>query len=472
MQKKATNKSALKAGVWYTISNLLVKAAAFITTPIFTRLLTPTEVGAFSNVSSWFAILAIITTFDLYAAILIAQFDYKDELNEFIASSLVLSTSITMAFYLLVLAFKPFFLDLFSINELSLHLIFMYCLVYPAIQMFQIKNRIEYKYKLVTAISLLSVLGTTLVSLGLVLALPDRFMGRLIGSYVPHILLNVIIYIYLLKKSRWISPKYWKYSLTICIPLIWHTLAGNLLSSSDRIMITRFCGEADNAFYSVAYSCAQIVSILWSSINAAWSPWAYEQMDRQAFSALKKASKLIMAGFGVIVLGGLLIAPELLVLMGGEKYAAALTVLPPIMLGYVFQFVYALYVNIEFYSKKQKYIALGTTVAALVNVGLNLVFIPMYGYVAAAYTTMVGYIVLFCLHFLFVKKLGRISWYDTKFNLCFLGVTLLFLPLILWLYQVYWLRHTLLSILILCIFLCVILFQKNLCCASKSGTLM
>ncbi len=469
LQNETTNKKALKAGVWYTASNFLVKAAAFITTPIFTRLLLPEEVGAYANVSSWFAILVIITTFDLYSAVSIARFDYKDELNEYIASTLVLGSMITMGFYAVVIIFKSFFTELFAINELSLHMIFLYCLVYPALQMMQIKNRIEYKYKLVTVLSLTSVLGATLISLALVLVMDDRFTGRLLGSYVPHILLNVIIYIYLLKQAKFISTKYWKYALVICIPLIWHTLAGNLLSSSDRIMITRFCGKADTAFYSVAYSCAQIVSILWNSMNSAWSPWAYEQMEAKNYTALKKASKPFMIGFGIIVFGGLLVAPEVLLIMGGKKYAQALAVLPPVMLGYVFQFVYSLYVNIEFYSKKQNYIAIGTTAAALVNVALNFIFIPLFGYIAAAYTTMVGYIVLFAVHFLFVKRLGKLDWYDTKFNLSFLSVTLLCLPLTLMLYEVGIVRYSLIGILAVAVIALIIIFHKELISCIKKG---
>lgn len=469
MKTETSNKKALKAGLWYTASNFLVKAAAFITTPIFTRLLLPEEVGAYANVSSWFSILVIITTFDLYAAVSVARFDYKDELNEYIASTLVLGTSITMLFYLIVIIFKSFFMNLFAINELSLHMIFLYCLVYPALQMFQIKNRIEYKYKLVTALSLASVLGATLCSLCLVLVMDNRFTGRLIGSYIPHILLNAVIYIYILKQARFISTKYWKYALVICLPLIWHTLAGNLLSSSDRIMINRFCGKADTAFYSVGYSCAQVVSILWNSMNSAWSPWAYEQMDSKNYTALKKASKPFMLSFGIIVFGGLLIAPELLLIMGGKTYSSALAVLPPVMLGYVFQFVYSLYVNIEFYSKKQKYIAIGTTIAALTNIVLNWIFIPILGYIAAAYTTMIGYIVLFLVHFGFVKKLGKLNWYDTKFNMTFLGLTILCLPVILLLYKITIVRYLLILAMAVVILAFIILFRKELLSCIKNS---
>lgn len=449
MHTNHSNGKALKAGIWYTASNFIVKAAGFITTPIFTRLLSAEDVGAFSNIQSWFNILVIITTFDLFSAIAVARFDYKNDLNEYIASSLVLGTTITFAFYVIALLFWNNFLELFQIDTVSFHLIMMYCLVYPALQMYQMKARIEYNYKTSVALSLGSVLGSTLCSLALVLVCSNKLFGRVTGFYTPVILLNIVIYVVLIKKARFISTRYWKYALTISVPLIWHTLAGNLLNSSDRIMITRFCGKADNALYSIAYSCAIIVSVLWASMNAAWSPWAYEKMDEKNYNALKKASKPYILFFGFVVLCFLFVAPEVLILMGGRKYTSAIGVIPPVMIGYVFQFVYSLYVNIEFYAKKQKYIAVGTTIAALTNVALNWVFIPRFGYVAAAYTTLFGYAVLFAVHFLFVAKLGKLTWYDTKFNLIFLLTAVAVMFICLGLYRYNTLRY--ICIAIICI---------------------
>lgn len=449
MGTNSSNGKALKAGVWYTASNFIVKAAGFLTTPIFTRLLSAEDVGAFSNIQSWFNILVIITTFDLFSAIAVARFDYKDDLNEYIASTLVLGTTITIVFYVAALVFWDFFLDLFQIDTVSFHLIMLYCLVYPALQMYQMKARIEYNYKTSVVLSLGSVLGSTLCSLIMVLLCSNKLFGRVSGFFVPVIILNIGIYVVLIKRAKFISTKYWKYALTISIPLIWHTLAGNLLNSSDRIMITRFCGKSDNALYSIAYSCAIIVSVLWASMNTAWSPWAYEKMDEENYSALRKASKPYMLFFGLVVFCFLLVAPEVLMLMGGKKYITAIGVIPPVMIGYVFQFVYSLYVNIEFYSKKQNYIAVGTTIAALTNVALNWIFIPRFGYVAAAYTTLFGYAVLFTVHFLFVSKLGKLWWYDTKFNLLFLTGAIGVMFISLGLYHFTLVRYVIIALLAL-----------------------
>lgn len=187
-----------------------------------------------------------------------------------------------------------------------------------------------------------------------------------------------------------------------------------------------------------------------------WSPWAYDMMSSGNTKALKRASIPYILFFGIVVFFFLLIGPEILLLMGGSSYNTAVEVLPPIMVSVVFQFVYSLYVNIEFFNKKQIYIAIGTSIAALVNFGLNIIFIPAYGYIAAAYTTLAGYIVLFFVHFFFVKHLGKTNYYNTKFILSALGFFLVLSFVLKYIYMMNTVRYLLIFIVVFVFFVRVI----------------
>ena len=102
------NNRVLKAGIWYTISNFLIKGLVFITMPIFTRLMTKNDIGLFSNITSWFTIFSIVATFELYSSLSVARFDYRDDLDSYISSNLVLGTIITFIFYIIFLIFHDF----------------------------------------------------------------------------------------------------------------------------------------------------------------------------------------------------------------------------------------------------------------------------------------------------------------------------------------------------------------------------
>ena len=77
-----------------------------------------------------------------------------------------------------------------------------------------------------------------------------------------------------------------------------------------------------------------IVSMFLAAFNNAWAPWAYEQMDAHNYSGLKKAAKPYTLFFGFVVYWIMLLAPEILLVMGGKEYMEARSVMPPIMTGF------------------------------------------------------------------------------------------------------------------------------------------
>ena len=90
----------------------------------------------------------------------------------------------------------------------------------------------------------------------------------------------------------------------------------------------------------------------------------------------------------------MLIAPEILLILGGKSYLEAVYVITPVAMGCVCQFLYTMFVNIEQFKKKTVGMAVASMIAACVNLILNYIFIPRIGYLAAAYTTLVGYVCL------------------------------------------------------------------------------
>lgn len=68
-----------------------------------------------------------------------------------------------------------------------------------------------------------------------------------------------------------------------------------------------------------------------------------------------------------------------------------------------------MYVNYAFYEKKTKNIAAITIVAGGLNILLNYLFIPKFGYIAASGTTLISYVVLFLLHYINVKWILKVK---------------------------------------------------------------
>ncbi|MDR3051125.1 MAG: oligosaccharide flippase family protein [Oscillospiraceae bacterium] len=412
---QALHRQAIKAGLWYTASNFLTRALSAITMPIFTRLLTKTEYGAFANFTSWMGLLTVLTTLDLYSSIQRAYFDFQDDLDAYLSSILLMGASVTAVCYLGVVCFRDLAEDVFRMPMSYIHLMFTGILVAPALQFIQIKHRFMMKYKLVSLLSLLSALAMVGVSIALASLMQDRLLGRVIGYTVPMIAINLVLCAYILWKGRRFCWQYCKYAAAISIPLIPHLLGNNILGDTDRILINRFYGPDDTALYNVIYNCSTMITILLMSLNQTWVPWLFAHLHAEDYEPVRRFHKPFIVSFCLLALLIMLCAPEIILILAGEAYMRSIYMMPPIMMGLVCSFMYTLFVNTEIYHKKTMGISVRTLLAALFNLVLNLLLLRPLGYIIAAYTTLAGYLLLLVLHYFAAKNLGVQSYYSCKF---------------------------------------------------------
>lgn len=406
---------ALRAGVWYTVSNFLTKGLVFITTPLFTRMLTHSEFGEFNNFISWLNILSIMCTLNLESTFGAARYDFNDKFDEYVSSVLALSTVSILTFAIIINIFYKSMVDIFMMDRLKINILFVYLVFITAVHMYQARERYYFSYKKLVILSLMMSICTVGVSVVLVYFCEDKYMGRIIGHTMPTIIIGMVLYFVILFRGRCIKSRQWKYALPIALPYIPHLLSLTLLNSMDRVQITRFCGSDSNALYSLAYTSGAVVCILLVSMNNAYAPWLSEKLNQKKYMEIQSFSKIYIGIFCVGLLGIMLISPEILLIMGGESYITAKYVMPPIAFGCACQFIYTMFVNIEQFRKKTIGMAIGSATAALVNYLLNLFFIPRYGYIAAAYTTLISFLWLLIAHMIMVKKIHENMAYSYKY---------------------------------------------------------
>jgi O-antigen/teichoic acid export membrane protein len=146
-------------------------------------------------------------------------------------------------------------------------------------------------------------------------------------------------------------------------------------------------------------------------------------------------------------------------------------VIPPVACAVFFQFLYPLFSTIEFYYEKTHYILASSCLSAVLNIVLNYIFIPKYGYIIAGYTTLVCYIFFAFLHYLFQKKIfseyveAERNVFDSKIILLISGGLLLAMGLITLLYRHRMIRYIICAVIIFILFLCkniIINYYKSL----------
>lgn len=450
-----TNKLAIKAGSWYIVSNFLLKGIAIITTPIFTRLLSPGDFGITNTYTSWLGIATIIATLDIYSCVQIARHDYSDEeIDSFLSSILTISTAAVILLYILIKLLGSIAIDFIGLPSGLVDIMFLEVLFTNAFTIMQTKHKAYFKYKQFVIFSaLIAVLSPLFAIILINLQDSELYYGKIIGNAIPRLIISFFIFIYIIKKGKsFIDFRYWKYALLISVPLIPHHLAGNILNHFDKVMINKYVGSADTGLYSLGYSYALILSVAWTSFNQAWVPWFYSKMKEENIADIKKYVKPYTILFTMIFIFMIVIGPEAIKVFGPEEYWDSKWVIPPVLLGIFFQFNYSLFVNIEFYMKKTQFIAIGTIFAAALNVLLNYLFIPRFGYISAAYTTLAGYLLLFVLHYLISKKWVNEDIYNKQFIFSWIILVCIITGLILSFYENLIIRYLIAVVLYVSLF--------------------
>ena len=95
-----------KASIWFVICGMLQKGIVFITTPIFTRILSKEEFGTVNIYMSWMAIITIFATLELPTGVFNkAMLKYEEDRDGYTSSSLVLASLSTIILFLIYLCF-------------------------------------------------------------------------------------------------------------------------------------------------------------------------------------------------------------------------------------------------------------------------------------------------------------------------------------------------------------------------------
>ena len=195
--------------------------------------------------------------------------------------------------------------------------------------------------------------------------------------------------------------------MLFAVPLLPHYLAGQVLSQSDRIMISKMIGNSEVAIYSIAYNIGLLMNIFTVAINNSYTPWFYQNLERRRYLQIQRVTTIIMYIMAAVIILLMFCGPEAIAILGSPEYQDGMYAVPPVAAGAFFMFLYHIYVDVEFYFEKKGYVLFSSVAAASLNILLNLIFIPIFGYVAAAYTTMICYIIYSLLHNYFAKSICR-----------------------------------------------------------------
>lgn len=401
--------AAAKCSLWFAVCSVIQKGISLITVPLFTRILTTEQYGQFSVFQSWYQMISIFATLNLCAGVFFnGMTKYPNDRDKYMSSMQGLSSVVTILLFCVYLPFREYINELTGLSTLLMTAIFVECLVYPALMFWTTRQRYEFKYIALVGVTI----GVAIVSpaLGLIAVnlTEEKGIARILSAALVNICVGLFFYVLNVARGKKLFNKeYWSFALKFNVPLIPHYLSMIILSHSNRIMIERMFGETEVAIYSVAYSFSLIMNIVTQSINSSYVPWTYRQLKDGNVAPLKKYTSLLLLAVATMSLLPVLVAPELMWIIAPSEYAEGVWIIPPLSTSVFFTFLYNLFANIEFYFEKTKFVMVASVSGAIINIGLNFLLMPKFGYLAAGYVTMLCYMLFAFVHYMFMRKVCK-----------------------------------------------------------------
>jgi len=291
-----------------------------------------------------------------------------------------------------------------------------------------------------TKLLMRTILITEYISLGIVVLVlyndwyNDAFVILYIYSFFVFIssiyLINKLFKEYSFKK--YLDIKVIKNVLKISLFLFPASYSMALIQSSDFVILEHSLGYEVLGEYSFAYSLASIVSGFSMALTFFWYSSVVYADDEKLIALIKKITKISLLFFAFVVLGYYLFTEPVVNLIN-EEYVSVFNIVMILVIGFFINILNQIFQGVMYAKKKEKYILIDTAFCALINIVLNIVFIPKYGVIFAAFSTSISYLILYTFRFNYIFKLlpglkgGGVKLFFYFFLFSSLGLTIYFL---------------------------------------------
>lgn len=406
--------------VVYATGDLFSKGLAFLLLPLYTRYLLPGDYGILSVCLAIIAVFTPLVSLGLAGAVTRFYVEFNSNQEKKIFITTIFSTIVLVGLGLLVV------IDLLTINtsinlfgnipydpylRLTLWTAFLSLFSVVPVAVLRMEEKpVQYGF-LVYGNNILKVL----LSAFFVITLGRGLLGALQGLFWANLVfIGGYLIVILQRSAKGFSKEWLRIALLFCVPLIPHLLFHWILSLSDRIILERFVTLDNVGIYSLGYQISMIIGVTITALNTAWAPYLMNHYkDPGAKELFKKLSTYFVFVCIFITLLVSLWGGEIIGIIADPSYHDAKNVIQPVAIGYLFLGLYFLPVNFLFLAKRTGQISVVSGIAAAVNIGFNLYFIPRMGIMAAAWATLIAYFVLFSGVFFLANRL-KISDYEYR----------------------------------------------------------
>lgn len=386
------NKQAKNAG-WLIGGKIAQMAISLVVGSITARYLGPSNYGLIGYVSAYIAFFNSLCTLGINS-ILVKEFvENPEKEGEILGSSLALRTVSSLLSAITIVCIV-FFVDAGETDTLIVAALCSIGVIFHVFEVFNFWFQAQLKSKVTSIAAFIAYCVTALYRVILILSGKNVFFFALASS-VDYICVAVFLVIAYYKhggKKISFSWKTGKQMLSQSYHFILSGLMVAIYGQTDKFMLKQMLNETEVGYYSTAVTvcgmwCFILVAIidsLYPSIIEAHKadPELFKKKNRQLYAIVFYVSMAVSALFQIF-------APLVIRILYGEPYLPSVAPLRIVTWYTAFSYLGVARNAWMVCNHKQKYLKYMYVPAVIINISLNIIFIPLWGAAGAAFASFV-----------------------------------------------------------------------------------
>lgn len=428
----------------YGIGGILARGVSFFLLPIYTRIFTPAEYGIIETLTILNLFIGVVLLMGMDSAQSFYFFEQKEsgKCAQTCVVTAVFQWRLIWGSVILILAtsLSPLFNALFFSGKLSLDyfviafvsILFMHFMSQSA-EVFRLLYR-PYKYILITlGYAAMSSISALILVVWFKLGIKGHFIGFCIGAIIAAVFgwWTIRDYLDFSKLHR----EWWPSLIRFGVPLIPGCLAMYALNSSDRWFIMYYCGQGALGIYAVGAKFVVLFSLAVEAFRQAWGPLAIDALNRSDGHELFRAVARLYLGLGAIcVVIVTAVSPLLVKLISGPAYHSVYPIIGILSWQSIFYGFFLIAFAGIWKKKRTLWMSITMGIAVLINISLDIYFVPKFGGIGAAIATAISFFFWNIFTLIISERLWPINYPLGIFSLQ-IGIGVLGCTLILFIYK-------------------------------------
>ncbi len=380
-----------------SISSFSSKILVFIMVPLYTRILTTSEYGAYDLINTTIQLCMPILCANIYEGVTVFLLDNKNNKNEVISIGIRYISNGILLWTIFCLINR--FLGIWAVlsNFLIASILMFIASVYNQFCIQVAKGFEEIRVMGIAGLigTCITVFSNLLFLLFFKMGLLGFFIASILGLFVPSLYISLKIHIW-----RYFTLEFEdgikRAMLAFSIPLIMNALGWWVNNVSDRYVVSFMCGIAANGIYSISYKIPSILNIVQSIFTQSWQISAIKEYNKKGYQDFY-GNMLSVINVFLCLICMILIANSKIIayFLYAKDFFVAWKYVPFLLLSSLINADSGVLGPILSAKKNSKALAMSAIIGAIINVLLNFILISFIGVQGAAVATFASSVVIF-----------------------------------------------------------------------------